>query len=165
MRGRPPIDPEIHKLQGTFEPSRHRGRGCPAIAEGDLTLTPPGLSPAQRLIWRYTLANAPRHLLKKIDRDMLLLWVTFRDRHERARQHLALLEGQPLLWAQSPQHRVLDRTAATLLRLASELGFTPAARRGLSITPPPQPADPDDPWAMLRLIPGGKDPAEPALRS
>ena len=163
MRGRRPIPPEVHKLRGTYEASRHAGRGGPAYAEGALRIAPPGLSPAQRRSWHYAIKNAPGGVLKMIDRDMLLLWVVTKDRYDQAQQLLADLEDDPAAWGASPLHRILDRTAASLLRLAGELGFTPMARRGLRLMPAPAPPDPNDPWAMLQLIPGGKaDHPEPA---
>jgi phage terminase small subunit len=42
-----------------------------------------------------------------------------------------------------------------LLRLAAELGFTPASRPKLRVEPVP-PMDADNPWAALRLLPGGR---------
>ena len=163
MRGRRPIPPEVHKLRGTFEPSRHAGRGSPAYAEGELRTAPPGLSPAQRRLWHYAIRHAPAGVLRLIDKDMLLLWVVTKDRYDQAQKLLAPLESDPAAWSSSPLHRILDRTAASLLRLAGELGFSPMARRGLRLMPAPTPPDENDPWQMLRLVPGGKeDHPEPA---
>lgn len=45
-----------------------------------------------------------------------------------------------------------------MLRCAQELGFSPAARPRLKADMPDGQHDeqPDDPWATLRVIPGGK---------
>jgi hypothetical protein len=56
----------------------------------------------------------------------------------------------------SPYIRILDRTAKTMLRAVQELGFSPAARTRIKAPPPPKPEPLDNPWAMLRLIPGGR---------
>ena len=162
MRGRRPIDPEVHKLRGTYEPSRHAKRGAAAIAEGELRIAPPGLTPEQRSLWRYATAHAPKQLLTKIDRDVLRMWVETVVRFREA-QRLLDSEQDPLRWANSSLHRTLGTTAALLLRLSAELGFSPMSRRGLHLPPAPKPADPNDPWEMLKLklIPGGKgDPPE-----
>lgn len=161
MRGRRPILPELHKLQGTYEATRHAGR-TGVVAEGELRTAPPGLSPAQRRLWQYAIRHAPPGVLRLIDRDMLMLWIVTKDRYDQAQQQLARLESDPPAWAKSPLHRIIDRAAALLLRLASELGFTPVARRGLQLAPLPPTPDPNDPWAMLKLIPGGKGDPEPA---
>jgi phage terminase small subunit len=61
----------------------------------------------------------------------------------------------------SPYIRIIDRTLAALLRLQSELGFTPVsrARLGRPEEPLPAPGSADDRWAALRIFPvirGGK---------
>ena len=70
--------------------------------------------------------------------------------------HLAEHHGTPLGLVPSPYNDILDKTAKTMMRIAHELGFSPAARPRLEIDP----VDPDpehaNPWAMLRVVPGGK---------
>ena len=122
-------------------------------------------TPAQKEVWRYATRHAPKGLLKKIDRDVLAVWCEARDRWNTARLMQAkldasselklLVRGPPGLDA-SPYNRILETTAKTMLRCASELGFSPAARPRLQIAPPARPPDEDDPWALLRLIPGGR---------
>jgi P27 family predicted phage terminase small subunit len=172
MRGRRPIPTALHRLRGTFEPSRHgRGRAGEPIAEGDLSAPPRDFTPAQKEVWRYATRHAPKGLLKRIDRDVLAIWCESRDRWNTARamqarldvdnQFKLLIRGQFGLEA-SPYNRILETTAKTMLRCATELGFSPAARPRLQITPSPWSPDPDDPWAELRLVPGGKADPEPA---
>ena len=168
MAGRRPKPTALHKLQGTYNATNHgRDRAHEPIAEGNLTITPPGLTPSQQAIWRYAIKNAPRHLLKKIDRDMLLIWVEARDRWNIAREMQAKLDSSnelkllirgPLGLVESPYNNILEKTARTMMRACQDLGFSPATRPRLQIAPQP-PAASDgaiDPWAMLRLIPGGK---------
>lgn len=56
--------------------------------------------------------------------------------------------------------RVVARQAQLLITLAHTLGFTPSARRSLGFSMArPQPRGDNDPWAALKLIDGGRDPA------
>ena len=65
-------------------------------------------------------------------------------------------ETSAIAWLTSPAHRVIDRTTTLLIRLASELGFSPAARPRLRVEAPKSPKEDTDPWAELRVIPGGR---------
>jgi P27 family predicted phage terminase small subunit len=109
------------------------------------------------------LRHAPKGLLKKLDRGLLVVWCEAEARHRTAAKALAdegLVVigsmGQPIA---SPYVRIVDAAARTMLRAAEQMGFSPASRPRLSVPAPDKP-DPESPWAMLRLIPGGqKDPA------
>ena len=165
MRGRKPKPTALHRLQGTYNPTRHgRDRQFEPIAEGDLYKAPPGLTPTQQAVWRYAIAHAPKSVLKKIDRDMLLIWVEARDRWNTAREMqaqlnrdttLKLLVRGPMGLVPSPYNDILDKTAKVMMRVAQDLGFSPAARPRLGTAPPPPANDPDNPWSgPLRLLPG-----------
>lgn len=160
--GRRPIPTAVHKLEGTFNVTRHRGRTFEPIAEGDLTEPPSDLTDNQQDIWRYAIQHAPSRVLKLIERDLLKAWVEAVDRHNTARLMQArsdtgrrwklLLEGAP-----SPYLRIMDDATKYMLRCVQELGFSPAARPRLKVDAPDDQDDqPDDPWATLRVIPGGK---------
>jgi P27 family predicted phage terminase small subunit len=156
MPGRRPKPTVLHRLQGTYNATNHgRDRAREPIASGDLTDAPADLTPTQEQAWRYAIKHAPRGILHSIDRDILRLWVETLDRRNEAQQLLET-ETSALLWITSPCHRVIDRTTTLLIRLASELGFSPAARPRLQVTPPPPVENDADPWQMLRLLPGGK---------
>jgi hypothetical protein len=71
---------------------------------------------------------------------------------------LKLLVRGPLGLTPSPYEEIIDRASKRMVRAAQELGFSPAARPRLHADPEPPPAAADDPWALLRLIPGGKSP-------
>jgi P27 family predicted phage terminase small subunit len=145
-----------------------------APAADDLGLDPPKhLTRSQREAWRYAVANAPKGILKKTDRAMLMIWVEAEDRHRIAMMmqakldettELKLLIRTPQGLAPSPYIDILARTARTMVRFAQELGFSPAARARLkSPGPEPERLPADSPWAQLRLIPGGRkeDPSKP----
>jgi P27 family predicted phage terminase small subunit len=168
MAGRRPKPTVLHRLQGTFNATNHgRDRANEPIAEGDLHAAPPGLTPSQRAVWHYAIKHAPKHLLKMIDRDTLLIWVEARDRWNVAREmqakldatsELKLLIRTPLGLAESPYNNILEKTARTMMRACQDLGFSPAARPRLQIGPAPasEGQGEADPWQMLRLLPGGK---------
>jgi phage terminase small subunit len=166
MAGRRPKPTQLHRLHGTFHTGKHgRDRANEPIAEGDLYRAPPGLTPSQQANWRYAIAHAPKHLVKKIDRAMLKIWVVAEDRHDTANQMQARLDAEtelkllirgPLGLLPSPYFDMMDKAAKTMFRAAQELGFSPAARPRLHADPP-EPADGESsPWAMLRVFPGGK---------
>jgi P27 family predicted phage terminase small subunit len=165
MAGRRPKPTALHKLQGTYNATNHgRDRQFEPIAEGDLLATPKGLTPSQRASWRYAIDHAPRSILKKIDRGMLKVWIEAEDRHNTAMEMQTLLDRDatlkllirgPLGLVPSPYNDILDKTAKTMIRVAQDLGFSPAARPRLKTTPEPEAEDEADPWTALRLIPGG----------
>lgn len=156
MAGRRPKPTALHKLQGTFHTGKHRDRALEAVASGNLKHAPDDLTETQLAAWHYAIKHAPAGVLYAIDRDMLKLWVQTLDRHNEA-QLLLEYERDSILWINSPAHRIIDKTTQLLVRLAAELGFSPAARPRLRIDSlKPNEADKaDDPWAKLRLIPGG----------
>jgi len=170
MAGRRPKPTALHKLQGTFHSGKHRDRQFEPIAEGDLVEPPVDLTDSQQDIWRYAVLNMPKGVVKLIDRDILRVWVEASDRHNTARAMQAMLDrdGGPLKLLvkgpkgliASPYNKILDKTAETMCRVAQELGFSPAARPRLRVVRQASadaPADaPIDPWAVLKVIPGGK---------
>lgn len=169
MAGRRPKPTALHRLQGTYNPTNHgRDRQFEPIAEGDLHRVPDGLTPSQQAVWRYAIAHAPRSILRKIDRDMLLIWCEARDRWNTAREMQAQLDRDstlkllirgPLGLVSSPYNDILDKTAKTMIRVAQDLGFSPAARPRLQIPPQPEAEDDNNPWSALRLVRGGlRDP-------
>ena len=172
MAGRRPKPTALHRLQGTFNPTRHgRGRAEEPIAQGDLSAPPRDFTPTQKEVWRYAIRHAPKGLLRRIDRDVLAIWCEARDRWNIARltqvkldesNEIKLLIRGPFGLESSPYHRILETTAKTMLRCATELGFSPTARPRLQIAQPPRSPDPDDPWEVLRLLPGGQPNLEPA---
>jgi P27 family predicted phage terminase small subunit len=167
MRGRRPKPTALHKLHGTYNPTDHgRARASEPVAEGELDREPPGwLTAAQKQSWRYAIDHMPRGVAKKIDRGMLVVWVEAEDRHRRAmimqakldaNTQLELLVNTPHGLAPSPYNDILDKCAKTMFRAASELGFSPAARPRIHLDPEATKGDDDNPWAALRLIPGGR---------
>jgi phage terminase small subunit len=165
-RGRRPTPTALLKLKGTYEKGRHDKRvdGSSLITIGDLSEPPPDLTPSQEDIWRYAVANMPRGVLRKSDREILLIWVEAADRHNTARLMQAMLDRDSPLklliktpegLAPSPYTDILDKTAKTMIRVAQELGFSPVARARIKADPLTIDAEPEDerldPWDLLTL--------------
>ncbi|HWX47936.1 MAG TPA: phage terminase small subunit P27 family [Roseomonas sp.] len=166
--GPKPIPTALHQLRGSFNATRHgRDRAGEPQAEGELSaVAPDWMSPGQRESWAYAMAHAPKGILKAIDRGVLAIWVEAEDRHRTAVQQQARLDassslplmtrgkdGQPIA---SPYLRLIRHAAETMLRAASELGFTPASRPRLAPGQTEAPAV-ESPWTRLKVIHGGQD--------
>jgi phage terminase small subunit len=150
MPGRRPKPTVLHKLQGTYHATDHgRDRALEARAEGPLRTTPSGMTPSQRLAWRYAIRHAPQGVLFAIDREVLRLWVETLDRKQEAQRRLEHAET-PAAWL--AYHQLLNRTTVVLVRLAAELGFSPAARPRIHLDPAQPSDDEGNPWASLRLV-------------
>jgi P27 family predicted phage terminase small subunit len=173
MAGRKPKPIALHKLEGTFNPTRHRRRQAEPKADGALAeMTPPArMTKAQQARWHAVLKRAPRLVLQVADYDAFSHYIDLLDRYERALAAQAVIDAKnpdlPLLVrgatgpVMSPYLRIADRALAGMLRLQSELGFTPVARArlGQPEEPPPVPGSKEDRWAPLRVFPvfaGGK---------
>jgi P27 family predicted phage terminase small subunit len=158
MPGRRPKPTALHLLQGTYHTGKHRrDRAKEPMAEGELRDPPIDLTPTQEAAWTYAIAHAPKGVLHAIDREILRAWVETLDRKNEAMQLLEA-EENAVLWLTSPAHRIVDRTTVILIRLAGELGFSPAARPRLRVEPTTDnKQDEPNPWARLRLLPGGKE--------
>lgn len=169
--GRPPKPTALHKLHGTARKSRMRERAAEPIPVGDLTEAPEWLTPSQREGWDYAIAHSPKGILKLIDRSALVLWVEAEDRHRgaiiaqatlnrRAPEAPWLVKGPDGLIV-SPYVEIIDRAAKVMVRMMTELGFSPVARPRIRIVQEAAAsgAPPDlrvDPWSALKVIPGGK---------
>ena len=167
MRGRRPKPTALHKLQGTYNVTDHgRSRSNEPVAEGDLDREPPTwLTASQKDAWRYAIENMPKGVAKKIDLGMLLAWVEAFDRHRTAMMMQARLDAEatlklliktPVGLMASPCNDILDKAARKMFRAAQELEFSPAARPRIRADQAEPADDPNNPWAALRLIPGGR---------
>lgn len=156
------------KLRGSYNPTLHgRDRKLEPIPLGELAdeEPPPDLTDSQEDIWRYAIANMPRGVMKRIDRDLLRVWVEASDRHNTARLMQAMLDRDSKLklliktpdgFAASPYNDILDKTGKAMIRVAQELGFSPAARPRLKADPLTIEGKPEDdlradPWKLLEV--------------
>jgi P27 family predicted phage terminase small subunit len=170
--GRRPKPTALHKLEGTFNVTRHgKRRANEPKPQGDLNAPPKDLTPGQAEVWRHVMANAPAGLLKQLDRGLLKGWVEAEDRHNTARLMQAKIDSSTEFklmirshngdMVPSPYNDILDKTLRSMTRVAQELGFSPVARPRIQVDPPLQPieAPKEDAWSTLRRFPvisGGK---------
>ena len=148
MRGRKPKPTVLHKLQGTYNVTDHRGRAHEPVAPGPLTDPPPWLDAAAREVWVSALRDAPANVLGRLDGQLLANYCELVIRHRRAvlaQRALDANGGPPSLaqttdgnWKISAHVHVIDRCVAAMLRLQSEMGFTPSSRARLSTPPAPE---------------------------
>jgi phage terminase small subunit len=167
--GRPPKPVQLHKIEGTYQPSRHAGRADPLAAPGDRKgkRPPSRMDEAQRKLWHEVLADAPPGVLRRIDAVLFANYVELLDRYRRllaAQRQLDRAQPMPFLVKAkdgvvvSPYLRPLNHCIFLLTRLAGEMGFTPVSRVRLPAGIPAA-EEVDDGWASfgrLRLIDGGK---------
>lgn len=100
---------------------------------GNLIDPPEQLSPEQKLEWAYAIENAPKNVLKKIDKSILAGFIISADVYRVAAMELSrmkLLVKTPTqqLPMQNPYLPIMNRQFMLMMRAASELGFTPASR-------------------------------------
>lgn len=164
--GQRPVPTELHKMRGTYRADRH---GAAPIALGDLQKPPPHFNPEQRRSWRYAIEHAPSHLLRKIDRGTLAVWVEAEVRHFEATAEQTKLNQQSGIkylipgpmggLIASPLVDVIDKAGKTMMRASADLGFSPATRTRIIVEAQSEAANdtgtPDsNPWSVLRLVKG-----------
>lgn len=173
-RGRPPKPIAVHRLQGTFEPGRHKGRSrAEPLVSGDIPHDPPEwLTHHAQQVWR---AVVPYLVKGSIGGGDLHLMASYCDQtatHQRAIMAQAKIDGAsetPFLAKgregqviASPYIAIIRRSALAMSQLGSELGIGPTARAriGAILLGPDAPAAPggqrEDPWSAFEVIPGGK---------
>lgn len=146
MRGRKPLPSHLHLVRGT---GKERARGARGGREprpaGNLKACPDWFTLEQREAWDYAIAHAPGGLLKKLDRDVLAVWVVAADLWRQAVRAQAQVDAGktlPLLTKtpngmaqQSPYVGIISKQSQIMLKAAAELGFTPSARSRIEIDP------------------------------
>lgn len=168
--GRPPKPTALHKLHGTARKGRIAKRTAEPVPEGDLAAAPDWFNDSQREGWDYAIRHSPKGVMKLIDRSALVLWVEAEDRHRGAMIAQAtlnraspsapwLVKGPDGLMV-SPYVEIMDRAAKVMIRMMTELGFSPVARPRIRVlAAPAEDKQADiraDPWRALKVIRGGK---------
>lgn len=96
------------------------------------------MSEEQQRGWAYAIAEAPKGLLKRLDRSALTVWVVAEDMHRQATIAVGKFglmtkspqKGEPM---QNPYLPIINRQAMIMMKAASELGFTPSSRSRVSV--------------------------------
>jgi P27 family predicted phage terminase small subunit len=113
---------------------------------GPLVDPPDWLTAEQKEAWKYAIENAPRSVLKRIDKSVLAGFIVAEDTHRKA--SVAMAQSQLLVKSpkqelplQNPYLPIVNRQYMLMLRGASELGFTPCSRARIDSGAPPQAVD------------------------
>jgi P27 family predicted phage terminase small subunit len=151
MRGRRPSTETLRLLVGGA--GKNRGTKRAPTMRGRLAdMAPPEWFDSDaRAEWDYVMETAPRDLLVGVDRAALTTFCLAAVQHRKAYERLQR-EGLtvPTMTGEKthPAATIMSAQAATMLRAAAEMGFTPVARSRV-----PMPDDLDkpaaDPWAVL----------------
>jgi P27 family predicted phage terminase small subunit len=143
MRGRKPTPTHLRLLAGNPQ-HRHINQLEP-LPSGALVDPPPWFSDSQKASWNYVIERAPDGLLKQLDQSVLTVWVVAEGLHRQATEALTrfgmLLRAQSGEFYPSPYVGIVNKQAAIMLKAASELGFSPAARPRIQLTPEGQGTD------------------------
>jgi len=133
MKGRPRKPILLHRMEGTYQPSRHAYRVHEPQPPGELAgaAPPRWLTVRQKRLWRDILERAPKGVLRLADLEAFAGYVLHIDimiETAKKQAQLALVDsdGKP-----SPYLRLLRQTAEVMSKLQAELGFTPVARTRL----------------------------------
>ena len=132
MRGDKPKPNELKILRMTGKKAERLARKI-TPTPGPLIEPPEWLTAEQKLEWHYAIENAPRNVLKKIDKCVLAGFIIAQDTHRKASIAMARSEllvksptqGLPL---QNPYLPIVNRQMVIMTRAAGELGFTPCSR-------------------------------------
>jgi len=125
---RKPIEMKVLRMTGKKAAKLLKSKTpTPGSFEGP----PEWFSPEQKAEWEYTIANAPRNVLRRIDKVVLAGWIVAADTYRLAA--IAIREGlltKTLQGAdmQNPYLAIMNRQMALMIKGASELGFTPTSR-------------------------------------
>ncbi len=132
MRGDKPMPTALKILRSTAKRAEklHKRQ---IETPGAINEAPEWLTQEQKADWDYAVANAPRDVLRRIDKAVLAAFVVAQDTHRRASmgmQTTQLLVKTPTqgLPMQNPYLPIVNRQAVLMTRIASELGFTPCSR-------------------------------------
>jgi len=100
---------------------------------GPLADAPDWFTDEQKIEWAYAIANAPRDVLRRIDKTVLAGFIVAADTHRQAvialqKSQLLVKSPKQALPLQNPYLPIVNRQMVLMMRAASELGFTPCSR-------------------------------------
>lgn len=135
-QGRKPKPTHLKLLQGN--PGKRAIDASEPKPKGDLATPPDWLSDAQKEFWRYAISNAPKGLLKKLDRAALTAFVVSESIYRQAAEMLAkeklfVRVGPNKVLQQHPALSVVNKQMSIMLKAAAEMGFTPASRTRIQV--------------------------------
>ena len=148
---RPRKPTAIKKLQGTLQ--KCRTNQDEPKAQGDLkkVLPPAYLAADEKAIWQYALEQVPDDMLSTMDFAIFLQWVTLHYQLIRIQQKLTeegmfLLDHNGISF-EHPLLKLQIKLQQNLIRVCTELGFTPASRSKVQVKKDTK--EPDNPFITL----------------
>jgi P27 family predicted phage terminase small subunit len=154
MVGRKATPKEIRDLTGlksSHPPANPKGLKVKRPIGGP----PNWMTDLQKEIWREGLENAPANLLKAIDASLYQTWVFACYSQRRASQQFENGGGQMVVYSVNGSARahpllaVIRAEGATMLKCASEMGFTPTSRMKVKADGPDSGEDPTNPFEQF----------------
>jgi P27 family predicted phage terminase small subunit len=131
--GRKPVPARLRALHGN--PSDHYEVIHEPEGVGALWAPPADFDEDQRAEWNYAIEHASPGLLTGTDRNVLAIWCVASVEHMRARSEVRKLgqivktvDGNAI---QNPYLPIVNKQALIMLRVAADLGFSPASRAAL----------------------------------
>src|SRR5262245_14903681 len=154
MKGRKPKPPALKILRMTAQKAAKLIRK-ETPTPGHLEDAPDWFTDDQKADWKYAIENAPRGVLKRVDKSVLAGFIVAADTHRRATiamrdsQQLLVKTPKQALPMQNPYLPIVNRQFQLMVRAASELGFTPCSRARIDAGNPP--AAPIDDWSDVAV--------------
>jgi P27 family predicted phage terminase small subunit len=145
MRGRKPTPTALKKMAGTFRADR--ANADEPAGEPCLPRCPAHLQGEARKTWtREGKALAAMRVLTAADRAAFAMFCTLWARHVEAETKIlelgAVVRGATGGAVVSPWCHISSKTIELAVKLAAELGMTPASRARVKAVPKGEPADP-----------------------
>jgi len=132
-RGPKPVPATLRALHGN--PGDHYEVIDEPSGVGALWAAPDDFDELQRAEWNYAIEHAPPGVLTGTDRNVLAIWCVASVEHARARAEVRKLgqvvktkDGNAI---QNPYLPIVNKQALLMLRVAAEIGFSPASRAAL----------------------------------
>ena len=159
MRGRRPVPTRMKLLTGN--PGKRPLNPNEPQPKPEIPECPPQLGPVAREEWdRLTTHLASLRLITALDRTALAtycsaygLWAEAIEAVQKYGTMVKSPTGYPI---QSPYVSIANRQAESMMRIASEFGFTPASRSRISM-----PGPPDSQTSLFDFVPETDDGPEP----
>ncbi len=152
MAGRKPLPIAVKKIKGTLQKCRTNAKE--PRPQGRLGEPPDYMSEIAKEAWTYAVQNAPPGLLSSLDATVLERWANCAGLYREALAKInrsgvsgMIIKTPSGILRRSPLMDVIRDLALEMKGYESEMGFTPASRSKVQITP--DRPDADDLWAEI----------------
>ena len=152
MAGRKPLPVAVKKIKGTLQKCRTNPNE--PRPQGLLGEPPEYMSEIAKEAWTYAINNAPPGLFSSLDAAVLERWANCAGLYREAlakinRSGVAgmIIKTPSGILRRSPLMVVIRDLAQEMRGYESEMGFTPASRSRVQVSP--EQASQDDPWAEI----------------